>query len=104
MKSSLSSPMTAISAPVASFLLSLSLSGIAVMPPGIEKRPRPKDTRPEALTRRRCPFRTTSPLLVQPLLALSARTATLIVKNVGGVLDVAGGTSVGLGFETVLSD
>ena len=31
----------------------------------------------------RCPLRTTKPLFVQPLFALSALTATLIVKNVG---------------------
>ena len=36
--------------------------------------------------RNRWPLRTTRPLFDQPLLALSARTATLIVKNVGEAL------------------
>src|ERR1043165_4975130 len=52
-------------------------------PPGVEKRPRPSEMRPEALIRSRCPLRTTKPLFVQPLLALSALTPTLIVKKVG---------------------
>src|SRR6185295_9201810 len=83
MKSSLSSPITAMSAPVASLRISLSLSGMVFNPPGVEKRPRPRETRPEALIRSRCPLRTTRPLFVQPLLALSALTPTLIVKKVG---------------------
>src|SRR6185369_7763510 len=52
-------------------------------PPGVENRPRPSETRPEALSRNRWPVRTTSPLFVQPLFELSARTPTLIVKKVG---------------------
>src|SRR5687768_7581815 len=84
--------MTAISAPVASLRISLSLSFTLARPPGIEKRPRPSDTRPEALMRRRCPLRTTRPLFVQPLFEASARTAILIVKKVGGA-DETGGPS-----------
>src|SRR5687768_18557387 len=97
--------MTAISAPVASLRISLSLSFTLARPPGIEKRPRPSDTRPEALMRRRCPLRTTSPLFVQPLFAASARTGALMVKNVGGADDTDGpsilGSAVG-GSEPVL--
>src|ERR1044072_9594257 len=63
-------------------------------PPGVEKRPRPRETRPEALIRSRCPLRTTRPLFVQPLLALSALTPTLIVKKVGGEADEGGVVSV----------
>src|SRR5689334_25416959 len=91
--SSLSSPITAISAPVASLRISLSWSGM-FNPPGVEKRPRPRETRPEALIRSRCPLRTTRPLFVQPLFELSARTPTLIVKKVGGDADEAGVVSV----------
>src|SRR6185503_14068836 len=54
-----------------------------IKPPGVEKRPLPSETRPEALIRSRCPLRTTRPLFVQPLLELSALTPTLIVKKVG---------------------
>src|SRR6266508_1965307 len=82
-KSSLSSPITAIRAPVASLRINFSLSGEPEMPEGVEKRPPPSDTRPVELIRKRWPLRTTSPLFVQPLFALSARTGTLIVKNVG---------------------
>src|ERR1044072_4311968 len=92
MKSSLSSPMTAIRAPVASVRINLSWSGILVGPPGVEKRPFPSETRPEALIRNRCPLRTTRPLFVQPLFELSALTPTLIVKKVG-VDDDAGTVS-----------
>src|SRR5262249_9052551 len=78
-----SSPMTAMRAPVASLRISLSASGTLFSPPGVEKRPRPSETRPEALIRSRCPLRTTRPLFVQPLFALSALTPTLMVKKVG---------------------
>src|SRR6185503_1054521 len=88
--SSLSSPITAISAPVASLRINLSLSFKPARPPGIEKRPRPSETRPEALMRSLCPLRTTSPLFVQPLFEESARTATLIVKKVGGADELTG--------------
>src|SRR5258705_12396505 len=88
--------------PVASLRISLSLSAMVEMPAGIEKRPLPRETRPEALIRRCCPLRTTRPLLVQPLFALSALTPTLIVKKVGA-LPLAGVVSVALGFATVLS-
>src|SRR5258708_6177401 len=99
--------MTAIKAPVASLRISFSLSATPTMPAGVEKRPPPRDTRPVALIRRRCPLRTTSPLFVQPLFALSARTGTLIVKNVaapveeGGVVFVRGGILLlsGCGFD-----
>ena len=56
---------------------------IVASPAGVENLPLPNETRPEAVIRKRCPFRTTRPLLVQPLLALSARTPTFIVKKVG---------------------
>ena len=72
-----------MSAPVASLRNSLSLSGIVDTPTGVAKRPRPSETRPEALILKRWPLRTTRPLFVQPLLALSALTETLIVKKVG---------------------
>src|SRR2546425_11861648 len=82
-KSSLSSPITAIKAPVASLRISFSLSTDPGNPAGVENRPPPRETRPVELIRKRCPLRTTKPLFVQPLFALSARTATLIVKHVG---------------------
>src|SRR6185369_13269553 len=63
-------------------------------PPGVEKRPRPSETRPEALIRSRCPLRTTRPLFVQPLLELSALTPTLIVKKVGAAEDETGDDSI----------
>src|SRR5215510_3794999 len=94
MKSSLSSPITAIRAPVASLRISLSLSVMVAIPPGVEKRPRPSDTRPEALIRKRCPFLTTRPLFVQPLLDPSARTPTLIVKKVGADDEFVGDESM----------
>src|SRR6185295_18160689 len=89
--------MTAIKAPVASVRISFSLSGEPAMPAGVEKRPPPRDTRPVLLILRRCPCRTTSPVLVQPLGAHTspraagtehcfALTPTLKVKKVGEVL------------------
>src|ERR1051325_10753659 len=63
-------------------------------PPGVEKRPRPSETRPEALIRSRWPLRTTRPLFVQPLFALSALTPTLIVKKVGVEDDETGAVSI----------
>src|ERR1041384_43278 len=71
-------------------------------PPGVEKRPRPSETRPEALIRSRWPFRTTRPLFVQPLFALSALTLTLIVKKVGFADDETGDVSM-VRSEVVLS-
>src|SRR5262245_58531054 len=84
MKSSLSSPITAINAPVSCVLISLSGSGILGRPSGEETRLAPRLTRPEAVMRSRCPRRTTKPLLVQPLLVLSARTLMFTWKKVGG--------------------
>jgi hypothetical protein len=104
MKSSLSSPITAISAPVASLRMSFSLSAIVETPAGVENRPLPNETRPEAVIRKRCPFRTTRPLLVQPLLALSARTPTFIVKKVGAGAVVVGWGSAGREPEFTGSD
>src|SRR5436305_1097853 len=81
MKSSLSSPMTAINPPVGYERINLSLSVIAGMPAGVETRPAPKVTRPDAETRMRWPRRTTRPLFVQPLAVLSPRTRVLIWKK-----------------------
>src|SRR5947209_19454720 len=87
MKSSLSSPMTAISPPVASLRMSLLESGSVGIPAGVEIRLPPRETRPEALMRMRCPRRTTSPVLVHPLDVLSPRTRVFIWKKVGLFLD-----------------
>src|SRR5258705_13680972 len=88
--------------PVAWLRISLSLSAMVETPAGIEKHPRAREARPDALIRRCCSLRTTRPLLVQPLFALSALTPTLIVKKVGA-LPLAGLVSIALGFATVLS-
>ncbi|PYT05462.1 MAG: hypothetical protein DMF65_00225 [Acidobacteria bacterium] len=48
---------------------------------GVEKFPLPKETRPVAVTRRRCPFLTIRPESVQPLAVLSARTRTRTGKK-----------------------
>ncbi len=66
--------------------MSFSLSGMVDRPMGVANLPLPSEIRPEELMRKRCPLRTTSPLLFHPLFVLSARTATLIVKNVGEAL------------------
>ena len=71
----------------------------------------PSETLPDAVILIRCPRRTTRPVFDQPLLTLSERTVTLIVKNVGGALDagsmltgsellgITSGVGVGLGRE-----
>src|SRR5678815_5007793 len=102
MKSSLSSPITAINAPVASLRISLSLSAIELTPAGVENLVRPSETRPDAVTLRRCPLRTTRPVFVQPLLALSALTLTLIVKNL--VAALVDSESFGREFDAIGSD
>src|SRR5262245_57601901 len=83
--SSLSSPITAINPPVGWVRMSFSRSGTLGRPSAVEEPFAPRLTRPVALIRRRCPRRTTRPLLVQPFVELSARTFTLTLKNCGGV-------------------
>src|SRR5438132_9544785 len=97
MKSLLSSPMTAISAPVATFFRSFWSSLSDATPEGGDVWPLPRLTLPSPVMRIRWPFLTTQPEFVQPFAVLSARTFTLhwigLTGELGSV-DLGGGLFV----------
>src|SRR5205085_8908027 len=103
MKSLLSSPMTAIRAPVATFFRSFWSSLSDATPEGGEVWPLPRFTLPSPVMRIRWPFFTTQPEFVHPFAVLSARTFTLHSIGLTGELgsaDFDGGSFV----RPVLSD
>src|SRR5215204_2108057 len=77
MNSLLSSPITAIKAPVGTLFNSFVLSSTSYSPDGPVVFPLPSETEPSPTILIRWPFRTTQPEFVQPLDELSARTLTL---------------------------
>src|ERR1043165_7691212 len=85
-KSLLSSPITARSAPVGTPLSRRSGSSRSGKPDGVADCPLPSETDPVAVIRIRWPFLTTKPELVQPFAVLSASTRTL--KPIGGAVVV----------------
>src|SRR3982751_962447 len=88
MKSLLSSPMTAMSAPVGTLFKSFLSSSSAYCPEGPVLCPLPSETSPSPEMRIRCPRLTTHPEFVHPLDVLSAVTFTF--KTIGLIDDLVG--------------